>query len=145
MAEGAPANPVVEPAASEAVVASVEKKQRAPRRPKAVAEASVASTTTASAKPGRGRKKRVEAPVEAAPTVTKNGGGKPAKTTTAAVKALMPKAASKATKAQAASSPVIDGIAELLELEAENQRLRKALSDKLRAENADLRKRLGTN
>jgi putative transposase len=36
-----------------------------------------------------------------------------------------------------------DGFAELVEIEAENQRLRKLLSEKLRAENADLRKKLG--
>jgi putative transposase len=38
---------------------------------------------------------------------------------------------------------VSDGFAELLEVEAENQTLRKLLSEKLRAENADLRKKLG--
>lgn len=36
-----------------------------------------------------------------------------------------------------------DGFAELVEVEAENRRLRKLLSEKLRAENADLRKKLG--
>jgi putative transposase len=36
-----------------------------------------------------------------------------------------------------------DAFADLLELEAENERLRKLLADKLRSENADLRKRLG--
>ncbi|WP_371813641.1 transposase [Ensifer sp. ENS07] len=38
---------------------------------------------------------------------------------------------------------VSDGFAELVEVEAENRRLRKILSEKLRAENADLRKKLG--
>jgi hypothetical protein len=33
-------------------------------------------------------------------------------------------------------------MADLLQLEEENQRLRKLLAEKLRAENADLRKRL---
>lgn len=37
----------------------------------------------------------------------------------------------------------IDDIADLIKLEEENKSLRKQLSDKLRAENADLRKRLG--
>jgi hypothetical protein len=53
-----------------------------------------------------------------------------------------------ATPAQAiANSPAstMDEMAELLQLEEENKRLRKTLSDKLRAENADLRKRLGVN
>lgn len=36
-----------------------------------------------------------------------------------------------------------DELADLVELEAENDRLRKLLAKKLRAENADLRKRLG--
>ena len=44
----------------------------------------------------------------------------------------------------AAAAPVaaVDDIADLLQLEEENQRLRKLLAEKLRAENADLRKRL---
>jgi putative transposase len=36
-----------------------------------------------------------------------------------------------------------DSLSDLVELEAENQRLRKLLAEKLRAENAELRKRLG--
>lgn len=39
--------------------------------------------------------------------------------------------------------PTGDEFAELVQLETENQRLRKLLSEKLRAENSDLRKRLG--
>lgn len=38
-----------------------------------------------------------------------------------------------------------DEFAEFIQLEDENRRLRKQLSDKLRAENAELRKRLGLN
>ncbi|PDT41633.1 transcriptional regulator, partial [Sinorhizobium fredii] len=34
-------------------------------------------------------------------------------------------------------------LADLVQLEEENQRLRKRLAEKLRAENAELRKRLG--
>ncbi|AHK47191.1 putative SyrB-like regulator (plasmid) [Ensifer adhaerens OV14] len=37
----------------------------------------------------------------------------------------------------------MDEMADLIQLEEENKRLRKTLADKLRAENADLRKRLG--
>jgi cell shape-determining protein MreC len=40
------------------------------------------------------------------------------------------------------STAVVDEFADLLQLEEENQRLRKQLAEKLRAENADLRKRL---
>jgi hypothetical protein len=36
-----------------------------------------------------------------------------------------------------------DEMTDLLQLEEENQKLRKLLAEKLRAENADLRKRLG--
>ncbi|MDX0321573.1 transposase [Sinorhizobium meliloti] len=39
--------------------------------------------------------------------------------------------------------PAGDELAALVELEEENQRLRKLLAEKLRAENAELRKRLG--
>jgi putative transposase len=39
--------------------------------------------------------------------------------------------------------PVGDEFADLVQLEGENQRLRKILAEKLRAENAELRKRLG--
>lgn len=39
-------------------------------------------------------------------------------------------------------TPAVDEIADLLQLEEENQRLRKLLGEKLRAENIDLRKRL---
>ena len=42
------------------------------------------------------------------------------------------------------STPVgAAGLADLIELESENQKLRKSLAEKLRAENADLRKKLG--
>jgi putative transposase len=39
--------------------------------------------------------------------------------------------------------PASDDFADLLKLEEENQKLRRALSEKLRTENADLRKKLG--
>ena len=42
----------------------------------------------------------------------------------------------------AAPAVVIDEMADLLQLDEENQRLRKLLAEKLHAENADLRKRL---
>ncbi|RWX04755.1 transcriptional regulator [Rhizobium leguminosarum] len=51
----------------------------------------------------------------------------------------------RARAVQAAAAPsvaAVDEIADLLQLEEENQRLRKLLAEKLRAENADLRKRL---
>ncbi|MDW9912283.1 transcriptional regulator, partial [Sinorhizobium meliloti] len=39
--------------------------------------------------------------------------------------------------------PPSDELADLVELEEENQKLRKRLAEKLRGENAELRKRLG--
>jgi len=45
----------------------------------------------------------------------------------------------------AASTPTAHEMADLLQLEGENQKLRKQLAEKLRAENADLRKRLGNS
>lgn len=47
------------------------------------------------------------------------------------------------TAASEAAAPVDDELAEFIELEEENRRLRKLLAEKLRAENADLRRRLG--
>jgi len=47
------------------------------------------------------------------------------------------------TQIPAAAVSVDDELAEFIQLEEENRRLRKLLSEKLRAENADLRKRLG--
>ncbi|MCA1371851.1 transposase [Bradyrhizobium sp. BRP14] len=55
-----------------------------------------------------------------------------------AAKPVEPKA-TKSTKPM----PAGDELADLVQLEEENQRLRKLLAEKLRAENAELRKRLG--
>lgn len=44
---------------------------------------------------------------------------------------------------ETAPAPASDEFADLLALEEENQRLRKLLAEKLRSENADLRRRLG--
>ncbi|UWU24267.1 hypothetical protein QA648_31520 (plasmid) [Rhizobium sp. CB3171] len=41
------------------------------------------------------------------------------------------------------SAPAIDELEDLIQLEEENKRLRKILAEKLRQENAELRKRLG--
>ena len=124
--------------------APVVKKQRAPRRSKAEIEATL-STSPTTVKSPTVRKKRA-APVEAAPAVVKTPVAKTAKVTGAKgpgkTKAVSPaKAPAKApTKSKVTAS---DGIADLIQLEAENKKLRKALAEKLRSENADLRKRLG--
>nr|WP_246765139.1 hypothetical protein [Ensifer sp. PDNC004] len=114
-------------------------KKRGPRAKKVALDATTAEASIApAAKRGR---KRKEAPVEAkaanqaAPTVK-----------TRAKAAIKGSGKGPASKPSAGSTgAVLDEIADLLQLEEENARLRKALADKLRAENADLKKRLGLN
>ena len=119
------------------------KKQRAPRRSKVAMEAALsASSATATVKLPKARKKR-DAQVDAAPAVVE----------TPDVTKIIKKAAIKGTgkpeavvQAEApATAPVTaaDEMADLIQLEEENKQLRKALAEKLRAENADLRNRLG--
>jgi len=109
------------------------KKTRAPRRPKAVAEA-VASDAVAAPKGRRGGRRKAEAvEVAAATAEPKRKGRGPAKANAA------PK-----TSKPAAPVSLSDDLADLLQLEEENKRLRKTLTEKLRAENADLRKRIGS-
>jgi len=117
------------------VVADAPKKQRKPRAKKAApetasvevaAEPAAALNTTAGKRGSqtRGRKpKSIEVAVSAKKAPVRRG----------------PKAVQAATAAPAAA---IDEMSDLLQLEEENQRLRKLLAEKLRAENADLRKRL---
>jgi hypothetical protein len=105
-----------------------EKKQRKPRAKKAAPDAAsveavsgkVAATTE---KQKRGRKPK---PVASA----------------AAAKGPRVKREPKVVQAVPAAPTAIDEMTDLLQLEEENQRLRKLLAEKLRAENADLRKRL---
>ena len=119
------------------VVAAIDapKKQRKPRAKKAApemasvdvaAEPTTALNTTADkgGKKTRGRKSKSNEVVVAAKSVPVKRG---------------PKAVRAATAAPVAA---IDGTSDLLQLEEENQRLRKLLAEKLRAENANLRKRL---
>jgi len=107
-----------------AEVAAPVKKTRVPRQKKDVATDVVAASTE-SAKPARGRAKKVKAA--------------PAKAEVA------PKAARAKLTPKAETAPVVvaDALDDLITLEEENQRLRKLLAEKLRGENADLRKKLG--
>ncbi|MBY3259646.1 transcriptional regulator [Rhizobium laguerreae] len=110
------------------------KKQRKPRAKKAAALETASADTTAepaAALAGvaggvkrRGRKTKV---IEAAASAKRAPVRRAPKTVQAAAPAPM---------------TAIDEMADLLQLEEENQRLRKLLAEKLRAENADLRKRL---
>lgn len=117
-------NDVEVPAPQEAPVAV--KKQRKPRAKKT----SVVATTAESAPAGtdgpkkRGRKPRVS--IDTTP-----------------VEPAAPKLAPTPDRiADDAATLARDEMADLLQLEAENQKLRKMLAEKLRAENADLRKKL---
>ncbi|UIJ90176.1 transcriptional regulator (plasmid) [Rhizobium leguminosarum] len=109
------------------------KKQRKPRAKKA------AALETASA----------DATAEPAAALAGAGGvkrrGRKAKVIEAAAsakRAPVRRAPKVVQAAPAAPMTAIDEMADLLQLEEENQRLRKLLAEKLRAENADLRKRL---
>lgn len=117
--------------------APVEKKTRKPRTPKpAAAEAGTVDITAASAeKPAK--KTRAKRGSKTAPVKAEKSAIEPKKAATSA-----PRAKAAAT-APAVSLEAIDDIADLIKLEEENKQLRKELSEKLRSENADLRKRLG--
>lgn len=124
------ATPVVETNAL--VEAPVEKKKRAPRgskiKPQAVTSGS--STAVKTRKPGQKNVKQPVVPTAAVATTIKatpvNRG---------------PKAASKLQKVSVVAA---DAFADLIRLEEENKTLRAALAAKLRAENSELRKRLGS-
>lgn len=98
------------------------KKERKPRARKAVPETSSVQPAAAG-KPKRARKAKSDEGATSA-------------------KRAPVKRAPKALPAAAPSPGTVDEFADLLQLEEENQRLRKLLAEKLRAENADLRKRL---
>ena len=116
------------------------KKQRGPRRPKAATDMMGGLTVS---KPPRGRRKRseqaagetvssAEIPVvgkRRGRGITKEDGRK--------------RQEKRADQPVAAPVAALDEMADLIQLEEENKRLRKTLAEKLRAENADLRKRLG--
>lgn len=117
------------PAVAETSVAP--KKQRKPRAakvpPEAVSVDVVTDPSIVSGKQKRGRK------VKSVDTV---GIGK-----RAAVK-RSPKAVESAPGEPTPAEAAGDEMTDILQLEEENQRLRKQLAERLRAENADLRKRL---
>ncbi len=117
------------------------KKQRAARRSKAEIEAARSASATAV------KSSKVRAPratkVEAAPVAVEEPAVKVAKKTRAKA-AVKTKVASPAKAPAKAPVTAADEMADLLQLEEENKQLRKALAEKLRAENADLRKRLGS-
>lgn len=122
------------------VEAATPKKLRRSRQkdvtPEAAAETPVEAVAS---QPGQGRTKRTGKSADGkgktqtvAKTRAKNLGKRSGQT----------RAATQTIKATG-SAPVLEDIADLIQLEEENARLRKALAEKLRNENADLRKRLG--
>lgn len=125
-----------EPVITDVVKAPAPKKQRAPRAKKAAPETASADITVEAQSPvapaKRGR------PAGAAKTKPIVAG------TARGAKRVGKMHAAKSTPA-ATPAPIsaADDMAELLRLEEENQMLRKSLAEKLRQENADLRKRLG--
>lgn len=108
------------------------KKQRAPRRSK---EEMAEAAATKAAKQGRVKGGKADANLTATSSTGKSNRGTVAKKA-ATVAAQAGRTTQKAVTAS-------DEFADLMELEEENKRLRKALAEKLREENADLRKRLG--
>ena len=117
------------------------KKRRGPRPKNIVSEATAETPEAVAAQPVRGRRKRADKPAD--DTVSaKTQAGSRGKAKAVAKGTRKPRVA-KQTIETPAPAPILDDIADLLQLEEENARLRKALAEKLRAENADLRKRLG--
>lgn len=122
-------------AATEAT-APAPKKKRVPRRAKVAVDAAMTSEPVKAEKVVKERKKRGPKTTQLAKPATDvtelRGGRKP--------RTMAKAAESVATRA---SSSAADEMADLMQLEEENKRLRQTLAEKLRAENADLRKRLG--
>jgi hypothetical protein len=114
-------------------VAPAEKKTRKPRGPK---DAAKIATSDVAASPAEQpvKKTRAKRGSKIAPVKAKKAAVEPKKAATRTPRAT--------ADASAPGAPV-DDIADLIKLEEENKQLRKELSDKLRSENADLRKRLG--
>lgn len=113
-----------------------EPKKRGPRAKKAAPETVTtdALVDAPAVKKTRAKRGSKNAAAEVKPVVRR--GGRKAK---AAVESTVEPATQAVSPIRAAGEEMED----LLQLEQENQRLRKLLAEKLRAENADLRKRLG--
>jgi hypothetical protein len=121
--------------------APVVKKQRARRRSKAEIQAAQSVSSTAVKLPKVRRKRGVQ--VEATPAVVETSDAAKIIKKTGMKGARKIKAVSHIEAPAKAPVTAADEMADLIQLEEENKRLRKALAEKLRAENADLRKRLG--
>lgn len=118
---------VSEPESADTKTVAAPKKTRAPRQAKAT------TTPVAKADPVKRGKRTAKAPVEAA--------SKAVDTSKKTPKASQPRPAT--AKVATSSTSTGDDFADLMQLEDENKQLRKMLADKLRGENADLKKKLG--
>jgi hypothetical protein len=126
MAEEDAGIPKNEDVTTDAAVAPTDiKKQRAPRRSKAVLEGLAAQKAAAKARKSVGKK--------SAATGARNGKAAAAETSMARMR----------NEDAGTSAENVEVRDDLVQLEEENRQLRKSLADKLRAENASLRKRLG--
>ncbi|RVI54158.1 transposase [Sinorhizobium meliloti] len=130
------------------VKAPAAKKKRSPRRQKAVAEPRRAVSETPAAKPRRyseqqrkEKLKLIETQVTEGKVTLKDAikSAGISEQTYYQWKRTVKPVEQKAEK----RLPTGEELADLVRLEEENQRLRKLLAEKLRAENTDLRKRLG--
>ena len=136
MADENETGPAIEGAETLTPVVAVEpKKQRKPRQKKVIAEAASPVSPIAAVKSLRKKReaRSVDTTADTTQIVSKSKPGRARKADP------QPKAATPLPAAERAS----DEMADLIMLEAENKRLRQALAEKLRAENADLRKKLG--
>ena len=115
-----------------------EPKKRGPGAKKAAPETATLDASVEAPAVKKPRAKRGNKNVAAEVKPSARRGGRKAK---AAVEAIVDSALQPESSVTAAGEEMED----LLQLEQENQRLRKLLTEKLRAENAGLRKRLGFN
>ncbi|MFN7023266.1 MAG: SyrB-like regulator [Pseudorhizobium sp.] len=117
-----------------------QKKQRAPRRQKAEVDAAKARKAGATTRRKRGEKEAAGAsakPAEVQLEAAKSEARVPAK------RGRKPKSSIAAESVTTQPVSAMDEMADLIQLEEENKRLRNTLAEKLRGENAELRKRLG--
>lgn len=152
MADESNAGPVAEAQATDTEVkAPTAKKQRSPRPQKAASVPAQAKTPAAKRR-GYSEEEKSEK-LKLIETQVSEGGTLKDAIKSAGIseqtyyhwKGAAKPVEQKVTKSTKSTKPLPAGdeLADLVQLEAENQRLRKLLADKLRAENADLRKRLG--
>lgn len=117
------------------------KKQRKQRQPKVAGDAAASGSSSTALKPARkGRSTRA---VDTKTVASDQRVASDSKRGVAGKGVGRPKAVRSVVASAAKAEPFLDDMADLIALEMENKRLRQVLSEKLRAENADLRKKLG--